>query len=99
MTSRIGRSKLALGLICCLVSGAVLWAESAGGLRWTTPSQWTEARRPMRAANYKVPAAAGDGEDAECGVHYFGAGQGGGGRCECPALDRPVSHARRQAGR
>jgi hypothetical protein len=31
----------------------------------------------MRAATYAVPAAAGDREDAECAVFYFGQGQGG----------------------
>jgi hypothetical protein len=32
----------------------------------------------MRAATYAVPAAAGDKDNAECGVYFFGAGQGGG---------------------
>lgn len=31
----------------------------------------------MRAATYKLPAAKGDTEDGECGVFYFGQGQGG----------------------
>jgi hypothetical protein len=31
----------------------------------------------MRAATYVVPAAAGDSEDGECAVFYFGQGQGG----------------------
>lgn len=31
----------------------------------------------MRAATYRVPRAAGDREDGECAVFYFGAGQGG----------------------
>jgi hypothetical protein len=32
----------------------------------------------MRAATYTVPKAAGDPEDGECAVFYFGPGQGGG---------------------
>lgn len=32
----------------------------------------------MRAATYVVPRAAGDPEDGECAVFYFGSGQGGG---------------------
>ena len=32
----------------------------------------------MRAATYRVPAVAGDKEDGECAVFYFGPGQGGG---------------------
>ena len=31
----------------------------------------------MRLATYTVPHAAGDQDNAECGVFYFGAGQGG----------------------
>ena len=31
----------------------------------------------MRAATYSVPKAAGDSEDGECAVFYFGTGQGG----------------------
>ncbi len=31
----------------------------------------------MRLATYTVPHAAGDADNAECGVFYFGAGQGG----------------------
>lgn len=32
----------------------------------------------MRAANYVIPAAAGDSKDGELAVYYFGSGQGGG---------------------
>jgi len=31
----------------------------------------------MRAATYRIPPAAGDKDGAECGVYFFGAGQGG----------------------
>jgi hypothetical protein len=31
----------------------------------------------MRAATYTLPAAAGDSEDGECAIYYFGPGQGG----------------------
>ncbi len=31
----------------------------------------------MRAATYTVPATAGDKEDGECAVFFFGSGQGG----------------------
>jgi len=55
-----------------------LWAQSAGGIRWTPPSGWQALpERPMRAATYRVPRAAGDAEDGECAVFFFGAGQGG----------------------
>ena len=53
--------------------------ESAGGIQWSAPAGWkAQPQRPMRAATYVVPAAQGDKEDGECGVFYFGPGQGGG---------------------
>lgn len=49
-----------------------LFADSGAGVRWTVPTTWkAEAGRPMRLATYKVAP------DAECGVYYFGQGQGG----------------------
>jgi len=58
--------------------GASLLAESAGGIQWTAPANWkAQPERPMRAATYAVPAAAGDKESGECAVFYFGPGQGG----------------------
>lgn len=49
-----------------------LFAESGAGIRWTMPPAWkAEAERPMRLATYKAAP------DAECGVYYFGQGQGG----------------------
>jgi hypothetical protein len=53
-------------------------AESAAGVQWTAPAGWkAEAARPMRAATYTVAPAAGDHDPAECGVYFFGPGQGG----------------------
>src|SRR5687767_475676 len=61
------------------VAAASLSAESAAGVRWTAPAGWkAEAARPMRAATYTIPLAAGDQGIAECVVNYFGPGQGGG---------------------
>lgn len=62
-----------LALTALVASGR---AESAGGLDWTAPSGWESQARPMRAANYVVPAAAG-AEAGELAVYYFGPGQGG----------------------
>jgi hypothetical protein len=49
---------------------------SSAGIQWTVPAGWTEQpARAMRVATYVVP---GKGTDAgECGVFYFGKGQGG----------------------
>ena len=62
-----------------LIAAAVLLAAdgTAGGVRWTVPSTWSAAKeRPMRVATYAIPAAAGQ-EAGECGVFFFGQGQGG----------------------
>jgi hypothetical protein len=62
-----------------LLAVAPLAAESAGGMSWKAPQGWQASPpRPMRAATYVVPPAAGDSEPGECGVFYFGRGQGGG---------------------
>jgi hypothetical protein len=53
-------------------------AESAAGLRWTAPADWkNQGPQPMRAATYTIAPAPGDRTGAECGVYFFGAGQGG----------------------
>jgi len=46
---------------------------------WKDPPKWprTEGGSPMRKATYKVPATAGDAEDAEMAVYYFGRSSGG----------------------
>ncbi len=48
------------------------------GIRYTAPAKWSlQPDRPMRVATYTVPQAAGDPEAGECGVFFFGPGQGG----------------------
>ncbi len=52
--------------------------NSAGGVHWNVPSAWSNGpQKQMRVATYNVSAAEGDAENAECGVFYFGSGQGG----------------------
>jgi hypothetical protein len=61
-----------------LLMSATLVADSGGGIRWTPPPNWkSEGQRPMRLATYQVAPAAADPEGGECGVYYFGEGQGG----------------------
>ena len=60
------------------IIASLLLADSGGGLEWSAPANWkAQAARPMRAATYLVPAAAGDQDNGECGVYYFGQSQGG----------------------
>jgi hypothetical protein len=50
----------------------LLLGESGAGVQWVMPPSWkAEAQRPMRLATYRA------GSDLECGVYYFGPGQGG----------------------
>ena len=55
-------------------------AQSAGGeLRFKAPDGWTTEKSSsnMRVAQYKLPKAEGDKEDASLVLYYFGASQGG----------------------
>jgi hypothetical protein len=52
--------------------------NQVAGIAWTIPSGWEiGAARQMRIATYRIRAVAGDPEDAECAVFFFGPGQGG----------------------
>jgi hypothetical protein len=53
-------------------------APASGGLKYTAPSDWVSEQptSSMRQAQYRLPRAEGDPEDAELVVFYF---QGGGG--------------------
>ncbi len=51
---------------------------TAAGVKWMAPVSWKlQAARQMRVATYDIPGAPGS-EPGECGVFYFGEGQGGG---------------------
>lgn len=52
---------------------------ASGELRFTVPEGWTieKPTSDMRFAQYKLPRAGGDAEDALLIVYYFGQGQGG----------------------
>ena len=72
------RMRMSMWLMVLCVSSVGVLAESAAGVRWTAPSGWSsEGARPMRAATYRIAPAPGDGMAAECGVYFFGPGQGG----------------------
>lgn len=57
---------------------SLLAGAEAGGVRFDDPSGWTSSPKPMRTANYVIPASPGDERDGEMAVFYFGPGQGGG---------------------
>jgi hypothetical protein len=61
-------------------AGAAAGAASPHGmLTWDTPAAWVQEppSNNMRMAQYRVPVVAGDTEDGECVVFYFGPRQGG----------------------
>ena len=65
-----------MGLV--LLTAALLAAQSGPDIKWVVSGNWKpQGARPMRLATYQIPPAAGDQESAECGVYYFGPGQGG----------------------
>jgi len=68
-----------VALAAVLAAAALLAVEgSAGGVRWTVPARWqSAAAKPMRAATYTIPGATA-ADNGECGVFFFGTGQGGG---------------------
>ena len=68
--------KIAISLA---VASTLLLAQNAGGVKYTPPKRWTvvPVQSSMgRMATYKIPAAAGDSADGECGVFFFGSGTG-----------------------
>ena len=72
-------------LAIVLVAGSVSLAAAdpvrtqAAGLRFAHPSEWVRVPAPsdMRAAQFRVPKAGSDTEDAEAILFFFGAGKGG----------------------
>ena len=79
---KTARPILTLCVLLALGAGAGIHqfasAAEAGGVQFDAPPGWPSNPKPMRSANYTIPAAAGDSRDGELAVHYFGPGQGGG---------------------
>jgi len=70
--------RASLASIVVVLAAIAVSGETAAGVQWTAPAGWKPlGAQPMRAATYSVPPAAGDTMAAECGVYFFGAGQGG----------------------
>lgn len=79
---KTARPILTLSVLALLGASAIMHqsasAAEAGGVQFDPPSGWPSTPKPMRTANYTIPAAAGDSRDGELAVFYFGPGQGGG---------------------
>ena len=71
------RKVVLLGLI--VVIGLLNAAFQKSSLKYTVPPGWVEEERTssMRVAQYRLPKAETDTEDASLILYYFGQGQGG----------------------
>ena len=69
----------------------------AGELRYRVPEGWTVEKptSDMRAAQYKLPKAGGDSEDALLILYYFGQGQGGSAQAN---IDRWINQIQQPDG-
>ena len=65
--------------LACLVTLHDIAAAQKSELKFRVPPGWIEEERTssMRVAQYKLPKAEGDTEDASLVLYYFGPGQGG----------------------
>jgi hypothetical protein len=58
--------------------GATAAPNAVAGVHWNVPQGWiAQAKQQMRAATYMAPAPKEGLEPGDCGVFYFGSGQGG----------------------
>lgn len=73
-------------------------AGPPAGLRFTAPDDWVAepTSSTMRVAQYRLPRAEGDAEDASLVIYYFGQGQGGSVQAN---LDRWVGQIEQPDGR
>ena len=62
-----------------ILLGLLNTAFQKSSLKFTVPAGWIEEERTssMRVAQYRLPKAATDTEDASLVLYYFGQGQGG----------------------
>ena len=78
-------------------SSAAQSQNVTGELHYKVPDGWT-AEKPtsdMRLAQYKLPKAEGDGEDALLVLYYFGQGQGGSAQAN---IDRWINQIKQPDG-
>jgi len=73
-------------------------ASSEGELKYKIPDGWVveHPTSSMRAAQYKLPKADGDTEDANLVLYYFGQGQGGSTEAN---IDRWINQMQQPDGR
>src|SRR5262245_46699588 len=69
----------ALVLVFATTAGAGTIRGEAAGLRFSVPDPWTRVPPPSdrRAAQFRLPRAASDTDDADAILFFFGVGKGG----------------------
>ena len=79
-------------------NGSQSSAQRTGELRYKAPEGWVieKPTSSMRAAQYKLPKAEGDTEDASLVLYYFGSDQGGSVRDN---FDRWISQIQQPDGK
>lgn len=77
-------------------SGMPASPHGSGVLKWTAPPEWVQETptSSMRKAQYRLPRAAGDAEDAELAIFYF---EGSGGSVQAN-IDRWIGQFRKADG-
>jgi hypothetical protein len=83
--------------VACVVSFHDIAAGQKAELKFRVPAGWIEEERTssMRVAQYKLPKAEGDTEDASLVLYYFGPGQGG---STAANVDRWISQMKQADG-
>ena len=78
-------------------SGPSASQTAAGELTYKVPAGWTVEKptSDMRAAQFKLPKAGGDSEDALLVLYYFGQGQGGSAEAN---IDRWINQIKQPDG-
>src|SRR5678815_1665505 len=75
---RIPIPTILVAVVCVVTLGNIAAAQKSE-LKFRVPAGWVEEERTssMRVAQYRLPKAPGDTEDASLVLYYFGQGQGG----------------------
>jgi hypothetical protein len=90
------RSSIILVIVLCVVTLNTVTAQKSE-LKFRVPAGWVEEERTssMRVAQYRLPKAPGDTEDASLVLYYFGQGQGG---STAANIDRWISQMKQPDG-
>lgn len=83
--------------LACVVTLYDIAAAQKSELKFRVPAGWVEEERTsnMRVAQYRLPKAPGDTEDASLVLYYFGPGQGGSTTAN---IDRWISQMKQTDG-